>query len=101
MSVLFQPTGFNVGQGVPLMFTVRIYTTSYGIGRIQMDNVNITASQYQRIEQSDYYYYEAEITNNTHRLSTLDANANYSVGVSTVHIYNITCIGRIVYVYRL
>jgi hypothetical protein len=79
MSVLYQPTGFNIGDNVPLMFIVRIYTTLYGVGSIQMDGVNISALLYQRIEQSDYYYYETETTNSTHRLSALDANVNYSV----------------------
>ena len=81
-SVLFQPTGYNTDQGMPLMFFVRIYTTLNGLGQIQMDNTNISALTYRRISQTDFYYYENEITNDTHRISTLNPNVIYSVSYS-------------------
>jgi hypothetical protein len=79
MSVQFTPTGFFNADNVPLMFIVRIYTNLYGIGRIQMNNVNISALLYRQIGQSNYYYYENQTINVTHRISTLDPMVNYSV----------------------
>ncbi len=79
--VLFQPTGFIANPRHGLVYFVRIYTTDYGINdRIQLDTVNIMASQFQRIDDNtNYYYYETQISNESHRISIVDSNVNYSV----------------------
>lgn len=79
MSVLFQPTGFIVNAAHPMMYFVRIYTTLSSVGQIQMDNVTISALLYHRIAQTDFYWYENETTNDTHRISALDSSVTYSV----------------------
>lgn len=81
LSVLFQPIGFIPYEGRPFVFMIRIYTTSYGVGRIQLDNVNISALLYLRIAQTDFYYYETQTSNDTHRISSFDSNVKYSVGI--------------------
>ncbi len=79
LNVLFQPIGFIPFEGHPFVFFIRISTTLYGIGRIQLDNTTISALLYRRIAQSDFYYYETQTSNNTHRISALDSNVRYSV----------------------
>ncbi len=81
MTVVFSPTGFANFSGIPLTYYVRIYTTLYGIGRIQLDNVNISALVYRRIAQTDFYYYETTISNDTHRISTFDRDVIYAVSL--------------------
>jgi hypothetical protein len=58
---------------------MRIYTRLRGIGQIQIDNVTISSLLYQRIAQSDFYYYEMQTLKNPHRISVLDSNATYAV----------------------
>ena len=76
MSVLYQPTGY---MGNNSTFFIRIYTTSYGIGRIEIDNAMIIASLYLRIRQTDFYYYDGVVSNATHRVSSFDPNVKFSV----------------------
>jgi len=75
-SVLFQPLGFLNHE---LMFFVRIYTSSNGVGKIRFDNETINAVQYQQISQTDFYYYEIMTSNDTHRITLLDPTVTYSV----------------------
>ena len=44
-----------------------------------MDNTNISASSYQQIWQTNYYYYDSEVSNTTHFISSTDPSVNYSV----------------------
>jgi hypothetical protein len=80
-SVLFQPTGSFLYGGISLIFFVRIYTQVQGIGQIRMDNATISALQYRRIAQTQFYYYEMQTTNDAHRISASNSNVTYSVSV--------------------
>jgi hypothetical protein len=55
------------------MYFIRIYTSLNDIGRIALDNVTISALLYLRIAQSNYYYYETQLSNITHRISGQNA----------------------------
>ena len=76
MSVLYQPTGY---MGNNLTFFIRIYTTSYGTGRIEIDNEIVNSSSYRQIKKTDFYYYDGVVSNATHRVSSFDPNVKYSV----------------------
>ena len=76
MSVLYQPTGYI---GKNLIFFIRIYTTSYGIGRIEIDNAIVNSSSYRQIKKTDFYYYDDVVSGASHRVSSFDPNVKYSV----------------------
>jgi hypothetical protein len=76
-TILYQPIG-NIYNNF-LIYFIRIYTQLSSIGRIKIDNTTISALLYRRIAQSDYYYYESLISNDTHRIVPLDENVRYSV----------------------
>ena len=78
MSVLYQPTGYI---GNNLIFFIRIYTTSYGVGRIEIDNAIVNSSNYRQIKKTDFYYYDGVVSSATHRVSSFDPNVNYSVSL--------------------
>jgi hypothetical protein len=77
MNDVFQTAGYT---NIPLTLYLRIYTTILGVGRIQLDNITISPLLYNRIKQSNYYYYDSQISNDTHQITVFDANVTYSVG---------------------
>lgn len=79
MRVLFRPTGFQAYLGVALTYFIRIYTTLSNVGRIQVDNLPTSALLYHRIEQTEFYYYETQTSNDTHLISAFDPDVVYSV----------------------
>lgn len=78
-TLLVQPLGDYSYMNRSLMYYIRIYTSIGSVGRIQLDNVTISALIYHRIAQTDYYYYEQQMSNVTHCISAIDANVKYSV----------------------
>lgn len=80
MSVQFQPIGIFIGFNIQWIYFTRIYTTRYGIDRIKLNYDNISAQLYQRIADSDFYYYEMQVQySDTYRVSTVDPNVMFSV----------------------
>lgn len=82
-SILILPTLFHVYHP-PIHYFLRIYTNLDFIGQISIDGLTITALLYQRIGQTNYYYYEQLITNNTHLINTTQASARFAVNILTV-----------------
>jgi hypothetical protein len=78
-TVLFQPLGFISYKEYPLLFFVRIYTTTCGRGRIAMNTVTIDASEYHQIGDSDVFYYENRTMNITFSIAVLDPTVTFSV----------------------
>lgn len=82
-SVQFTPFGdpYSSSEADRWTYFVRIYTTGYGVGRIQVNNVNVTAMLYMRIAPSDFYYYDMRTTRyaDSYRILTFDTNVTFSV----------------------
>ncbi len=78
-SILLLPTGFYVNTDRPFHYFLRIYTNIDYVGKISIDDVTISALLYQRIAQSNYYYYERITTNNTHSIAAIQSNAKFAV----------------------
>ncbi len=78
-SILLLPTGFYERQNHPFHYFLRIYTNIDYVGKISIDDVTISAVLYQRIAQSNYYYYERITTNNTHSIAAIQSNAKFAV----------------------
>jgi hypothetical protein len=78
-SVFFQPTGFIQHGDNPLVFIVRIVTTADGVGKVLLDGIAVTSLQYQRIPQSNFYFYDVVTTNNTHLVTATQPTVVYSV----------------------
>ena len=83
MNVLFRPCGFPFDR---LLVFIRIYTSSEGVGQLNLDGSTIEAEKYQQISNSDYFYYEMQTSDNSsHRISPLNENVIYSVGLQNHH----------------
>lgn len=77
MNVFYRPIGFLDNQR-PTYF-IRILTKLNSLGLIKMDNETISALLYHRIAQTDYYYFESQLSNDTHRIEALNEDVRYSV----------------------
>ena len=85
-SILILPTGFVAMNNNPPHYLLRIYTNLDFIGKISIDGLEISALLYQRIAQTNYYYYERLTTNNTHAISAQKTSAaKFSVSY-TIHV---------------
>lgn len=81
-SVQFESIGTVLNTNYQSTHFARIYTTQYGIGRIQVNDVNVSALAYQRIAPTVYfYYYEMQTTpySDIYRISTFDLNVTFFV----------------------
>ncbi len=78
-SVLYKTPEHVYWNHIVFTYIIRIYTNQQSLGRIQLNNKTISAKLYRQIQQSDFYYYENETSNDTQRVSGLDENAVYSV----------------------
>lgn len=76
------------------IYFVRIYTSVFGIGRIQVNNVDIDAMLYISIPLSDFYYYDIQTTRyaDNYRISAFDTNVTFSVS----WIYVFECSNQLV-----